>query len=233
MDVYLIPVGALGKNEYELYCEHVEDETVSPDVPDGSGRLAGIYHRFKAAVAHAELEGQRGHTEPEDEPLGWNDRIKRRMLRWIAEKVAEQRLLWRIRKESTVTLYFPDDLTSEESLALARSKLQREADHHLKWAIIDGILLCISGIAVVVPGPNALAYYFGFRFVGHYLSRRGAKHALDEVLWQCQSSEHLSVLRRAIPLEARERERRVHEVAAALRLQHLAIFFERTAVPSA
>jgi hypothetical protein len=41
------------------------------------------------------------------------------------------------------------------------------------------------------------------------------------------------VLRRAVPLDAPERERQVHEVASALHLQHLASFFERTAIPAA
>ena len=47
----------------------------------------------------------------------------------------------------------------------------------------------------LVPGPNILAYYFGFRLVGHYLSRRGAKHALTEIIWQARPCAELSRLR--------------------------------------
>ena len=92
------------------------------------------------------------------------------------------------------------------------------------------MLFCVSGIVALVPGPNPLAYYFGFRFIGHFLSRRGAKHALNDVRWECQASPALTLLRQAVPLDAPERERRVHEVASALHLQHLATFFERTAI---
>ena len=231
MDVYLIPVGA---DLYELYCEHVVDEaSLNAEAPAGTGRFAAILHRFKAAVARVEHEEQSGEAAPVEEESGWQDRLKRRTLRWIAEKVAEQRLLWRIRKESDVTLFHPDDVIGESALATSRRMIQHEADRHLKWTIIDGVLFCASGIVMLVPGPNPLAYYFGFRFVGHFLSRRGARHALSEVRWQCQPSAELTLLRRAVPLDAPERERQVRDVASALHLPHLAKFFERTAIPAA
>jgi hypothetical protein len=84
-----------------------------------------------------------------------------------------------------------------------------------------------------VPGPNIIAYYFGFRLVGHYLSRRGAKHGLTEVRWQSCASPQLSRLRRVLVLEPYERDREVHEVASALQLPHLVKFFERTSVKPA
>jgi hypothetical protein len=186
MDVYLIPVAP---DRYELYCEHVVDEaSLSADAPAGTGRFAAILHRVKAAVARVEQEQQSGDVIPPEEGGGWRARLKRRMLCWIAEKVAEQRLLWRIRKESDVALFHPDDVTGDDALASARAMIQREADRHLKWTIIDGALFAASGIVAIIPGPNPLAYYFGFRFVGHFLSRRGAKHALNEVRWECRPS---------------------------------------------
>jgi hypothetical protein len=231
MDVYLIPVGG---DRYELYCEHVVDEaSLNAEAPAGTGRFASVLHRFKTAVARVEQEQQSGVAPPVEHGGGWRERWKRRMLCWIAAKVAEQRLLWRIRKESDVTLFFPDDVTGEGALTTSRTMIQREADRHLKWTIIDGALFCASGIVALIPGPNPLAYYFGFRFVGHYLSRRGAKHALNVVRWECRPTAALTLLRRAVPLDAPERERQVHEVASALHLQHLATFFERTAIPAA
>jgi hypothetical protein len=75
-----------------------------------------------------------------------------------------------------------------------------------------------------------VAYYFAFRMVGHYLSLRGARQGLDAVAWTSEQSAPLSELRRAISLEGDERERRVHDVAAALKLEHLVKFFERMAI---
>ena len=230
MDVYLIPVGP---DRYELYCEHDgPDGDVIGDVPP-QGRLAKLYANFKEALARVEEERLSGVTRVHDRPLTWTERMKDRGLCWIAEKIAEQRLLWRLRNESELMLHYPDDITEDAAMATARAELQREADRHMKWIVIDGLLFVGSGVFFFVPGPNVIAYYFGFRLVGHYLSRRGARHGLTEVRWQSCASPELSRLRRVLALDPNERDREVHEVASALQLPHLAKFFERTSVKTA
>jgi hypothetical protein len=58
LDVYLLPLGA---ERYELYCEHVvEEEALNDEAPAGTGRIAALLHRFKAAVARVEQEQQSG-----------------------------------------------------------------------------------------------------------------------------------------------------------------------------
>ena len=230
MDVYFIPVAF---DRYELYCEHDDhaDEIVG-DVPP-KGRLAALYANFKEALARVEEERLSGEKRVHEGPRSWTERMKDRALCWIAEKIAEQRLLWRLRNESEMMLHYPDDMSGEDVTRLARADLQREADRHMKWIVIDGLLFVASGAFFLVPGPNVIAYYFGFRLVGHYLSRRGARHALTDVRWQVCASAHLSRLRRVLVLAPHERDREVHEVASALHLPHLAKFFERTSMKAA
>jgi Mitochondrial K+-H+ exchange-related len=229
MDVYFIPVGP---DRYELYCDEAGDpEDFVADVkPDG--RFAKVFHNFKAALARVEHERLAGEV-PSDRPRSWTERMKDRALCWIAEKIAEQRLLWRLRNQTEIDFIYPDDMGEEKSVALARAELQREADRHLKWIIIDGTIFVASGVVALIPGPNILAYYFGFRLVGHYLSRRGAKQGLTGVQWRSCPNPQLSRLRRAIALVEPERDREVHQVAAELQLPHLAKFFERTSVKTA
>jgi hypothetical protein len=230
MDVYVIPVAP---DRYELYCEHVgPDAEMIGDAPP-QGRLARMYANFKEALARVEEERLSGQARVHDGPRTWTERMKDRGLCWIAEKIAEQRLLWRLRNESELMLHYPDDTTSDAAIVIARAELQREADRHMKWIIIDGLLFAASGVLFFVPGPNVVAYYFGFRLVGHYLSRKGAKHGLTEVQWNSCASPQLSRLRRVLALDPNEREREVHEVASALQLPHLAKFFERTSVKPA
>ena len=230
MDVYFIPVAP---DRYELYCEPDEDADKAADDVQPSGRLAGMYANFKDALARVEQERVSGEKRVHDGPRSWTERMKDSALGWIAERIAEQRLLWRLRNESSLCLHYPDDVTSEAAIGRARVELQREADRHMKWVVIDGLLFVASAAFVLVPGPNFIGYYFGFRLVGHYLSRRGARHALTEIDWSACASPQLSRLRRVLVLAPGERDREVHEVASALRLPHLAKFFERIAVKTA
>ncbi len=224
MDVYFIPVGP---DRYELYCDEAGDpEDLVADVQP-TGRFAALYQKFKDALARVEEERLSGEKRMHEGPRSWTERMKDRSLCWLAEKIAEQRLLWRLRKEDELTLYFADDIAEETAIARARGELQREADRHLKWVIIDGTLFAASGALFLVPGPNVVAYYFGFRLVGHYLSRRGAVHALNDILWSSCPSAQLTRLRRAMVLAGLEREHEVHQVGSELHLPHLAKFFER------
>jgi len=226
MDVYLVPIG---RERYELYCE-VPDE---PDEPAGdapAGFVRRMKHRFSSMLAEAERERRRGHLDTA--PRSTFARGKAWMMRYVAESIAEQRLLWHLRRQTAACLFFPDDLEDRRATALLRRQLGRDFDKHRFWLIIDSLGFIASGLLFLVPGPNLVAYYFAFRMVGHYFSLRGARQGLDATTWTTEQSAPLSELRRAIELDADERERRVRDVAVALKLEHLAKFFQRTAIPS-
>lgn len=231
MDVYLIPVGS---DRYELYCEDADEFTEAAGVAP-SGFFAGLVHRFRAALARIERERRQdalaavslGDNRP------WTRRVKQAALRWTAEKIAEQRLLWRLRRQRDATAIFPDDLSEAQAMTIIRRMLQRDTDRHRLWLIFHTIAFGLAGLLAIFPGPNVVAYYFAFRLVGHYLSMRGAKHGLAEVTWSQQPSPLLLQLRQVMALAAPERERHVRDIASKLRLPHLASFFKRTAIPSA
>jgi hypothetical protein len=228
MDVYLVPVG---QDRYELYCE-VPDEPETPSEVDPSkGLFQRLRHRFAEMLAEAERERRRGpDAHKHDHGRGWVARAKARTMRWVAESIAEQRLLWHMRRQTDACLFFPDDVTEASATARLRSQLGRDRDKHRFWLSIDSIGFVLSGLLMLLPGPNVVAYYFGFRLVGHYLSMMGARRGLEVVHWRTEQSPPLSELRRAIGLEPEQRARQVSDVALKLRLEHLATFFERTAV---
>src|SRR3990170_336422 len=110
MDVYVIPVAP---ERYELYCEHdVSDDDVVGEVPP-QGRLARMFANFKEQLARVEAERISGEARAHAGPRTWTERMKDRALCWIAEKIAEQRLLWRLRNESELMLHHPDDMAPE------------------------------------------------------------------------------------------------------------------------
>lgn len=223
MEVFLVPVAPA---RYELYCE-------APDEPDeaGSAPPQGFFkrmmHRFRETIAEAERE--RHHGRKDNEPEGWMSRVKRRTLRWVAESMAEQRLLWQLRRQETATFFYPDDIPEATAIADRTRQLNADFDKHRFWLIIDSLGFIASGVLILVPGPNVLAYYFAFRLVGHFLSLRGARKGLTEISWRNEGSPLLTELRRTLELRPDAREPRVRDIADQLRLEHLASFFKRMA----
>lgn len=233
MDVFLVPVG---REAYELYCEHVDEPDAHEDEPRPSGFWARLnprylYNRLKArfhqVLVEAERERRRENVSAAE---GWFHRAKRRAMRWVAESIAEQRLLWNLRRHEAATLHYPDDLDAGTAEALLRRQLTRDFEKHRKWLVIDSILLLIAGLLILVPGPNVIGYYFAFRVVGHLFSVRGARLGLDRVQWTKTPSTHLTDLRQALSMDAATRLRVAESVASRLRLDHLATFFQRIAV---
>ena len=226
MDVFVVPVGP---EKYELYCETSSEGEVPPE-PQPEGLLGKLRHRFSAMLKAAE-ERQHRHVAVEREaPLSWIGRLQERALAWIAERIAEQRLLWNLRKQTTAEAVHPQDMTFDQVMVLIRRMLQRDYERHRLWLVVDTIGLIVSGLLMIVPGPNLLAYYFAFRVVGHWLSMRGATQGLQNVKWTGRPCPPLTELREVAHLEPGVRDARIHDVAARLRLQHLSTFFERVAL---
>jgi hypothetical protein len=230
MDVYLVPVG---HDRHELYCEvpePVESAEEDAQAEASRGFLRRMRDRFREMLAEAERERRHSHAGRTDS--SWAGRVKTRMLRWVAESIAEQRLLWHLRNETEACLFYPDDLDEPRAIEVLQAQLGRDFDKHRTWMIIDGVGFIGSGFLMLIPGPNLIAYYFAFRLVGHYFSMRGAKQGLRFIKWHAEPSPPLTELRRAMALEPEMRVRSVREIASRLRLEHLARFFERTAVPT-
>jgi len=231
MDVFVIPVG---RDRYELYSEQpvAGDEPIEPETRGWIGRLR---RKFGGLIRAAEQRNRQG-TSADDAPKSWVGGMQDLAMAWVAERIAEQRLLWNLRRETTATAAHPSDMTFDQVHALIRQTLQRDYDRHYRWMFIDGLLFLVTFVAlgplfILIPGvANLPALYFGFRAVGHFLSRGGARQGLDRVSWSGRACPPLRELRDLAPLEPTEREARVHDIAARLRLQHLSAFFERVAV---
>jgi hypothetical protein len=223
MDVFVIPVG---RDRYELYCEAAVE---APPVGGGSTGIIGrIRHQF-AVMLHQAEERRRAGTSASRSGSRFG-RLQEWIMAWVAERIAEQRLLWNLRREKEVVAFYPQDLTFEQTHTLIRRTLQRDWERHRLWLAVDSVLLIGSIALILLPGPNMIGYYFAFRVMGHWLSIRGAQQGLRTVAWTGQPCEPLAKLREAASLKGEARDRHVHEIAAQLRLQHLSTFFERVVV---
>jgi hypothetical protein len=221
--VYLVPVGA---GRFELYSE-ASDE----DVPEGAPPPTDGF--WKRTIHNAQVKWHEavGTARGSGASAGWFARQRDKAICRAAESIAEQRTLWSLRHFTAATLVHPSDLTDTPA-ADARNRLLAGArKHHGKWLAIDATLLIVSGVFMLVPGPNVLAYYFAFRVVGHYLSWRGAQQALDRITWGLHAEPALAELGQLAALPRDARASRVEALARGMNVPRLAAFFERTAVP--
>lgn len=232
MDVFLIPTATSG--HYELYYEAPDEDVVGGDDDVGllnrmtfglSGRLR---RRFSEMLAEAEEWRHRRH-EAHPEPAGFLARARRRVMGFIVERIAEQRLLWHLRNATQVCARIPDDTPPVEADGIIRASLKSDEYHHRKWLLIDLALLVPSAALTIIPGPNVLGLYFTFQVVSHFLSWRGAKNGLALAQWTFEPCAELSELRAAMTLTPPQRQRRFHELADRLRLEHLPTFLEDVA----
>ena len=234
MDVFVIPVG---RDRYELYCESQAVPAAPLEEPPDHGMAARLMNKFpilrrmqQRFAEMLEAAEERRHNPEAPAPEGWAGRLQQRMLAWVVERIAEQRLLWNLRGETAVVLVHPQDMTFEQVEALVRRHLRHDYERHLRWLLIDGVLLILAAALTIVPGPNIVAYYFIFRVVGHWLSMRGARRGLNVVTFSSQPSAALTELRDLVTLAPDVREQRIHDIATRLQLPHLRTFFERVAI---
>ena len=231
MDVYLVPGGP---HRFALYCESATDP--APPRTDATGGVWGwLQEKFTAVLSAIEREQDRLRAAPPApvEQTGLMHRLRVRGLRWIAERVAEQRLLWRLRGQTAVRAFFPAGVDPAAAHGTIRVSLERDVRRHLRWLVVDTVGGLFSLLLVPFPGPNLPGYYFSFRIVGHLLAIRGARQGLRVVAWDLQPSDLLAELDRLEHLPEAERAPRVRAIAHELGLPRLARFFERTAVGAA
>jgi hypothetical protein len=220
MDVYLVPVGA---DRYECYYEAAEqDDTAEP--VEGQGFFAGMRAKFNEQLREAEAAR---HQKAIEEPRTFLGRMHKRSMRWIAERIAEQRLLWHLRRVDAATLHASANLPAGDAEKIMRANLKWDADHHRNRLILHTLALIAVVPVALVPGPNVLGYLFTFTVVGHFLAWRGAVRGLHQVAWTVVPSPALTELRRAFSLDDAARHRLIFDVAHQLHMPKMARFVEQ------
>lgn len=232
MDVYLIPTAT--SERYELYYEAPEEEPLDTDATGGwANRLTfglanRVKRRFDAMLLEAEEWRHRRH-EAAPEPAGFIARSRRKIMGYVVERIAEQRLLWHLRKVDSVCVRIPSDMQEAAADGIVITMLKKDVEHHRNWLWIDLLLLALSVPLMVIPGPNLPGFYFTFQVVSHYLSWTGAKCGLSMMPWTFTRCDELTEVRTAMTMAPPLRQRRFREVAERLRLEHLPTFLDDVA----
>jgi Mitochondrial K+-H+ exchange-related len=93
------------------------------------------------------------------------------------EMFASDRFVRKAEKFGKVKVLLNSPLESTEVREWIDRIIRENSFHHLRWLIIDGILLPVSLLAAFLPGPNVVGYYLLLRVISHWRSYRAASLA--------------------------------------------------------
>jgi hypothetical protein len=221
--VYLVPIGS---GRFDLYTEQEERDPLAPR------EAAGFWSRTIERLHEGWRQMARAATSRQGDRAGRLTRLRDWLVCRIAEAIAEQRTLWSLRTLASATFIYPSDLSETSAAAIRGRVLIRARRHHGWWLLINVGGVALTAVLVLLPGPNLIGYYFLFRVVAHYLSWRGARHALENISWRPIAEPALSELGALARVARDARAERVAAIASQLRLTRLEAFFDRVAVPA-
>jgi hypothetical protein len=219
MTLFLVPVG---RSRFELYSEGREEPEPLAHEREGTfrrwSRIIGV--RWNELVESARRNHGGGRF------ARWRDALVCR----LAETIAEQRTLWALRHVNAAVVRFPSSLDPGRAQATLQELLSNARRHHLRWLWVDLVLVVVSGVFALVPGPNFIAYYFLFRLIGHLQSWRGARAGMETISFAYESDAELAELGRLADVPRHERASHVAAIAERLNLPRLSQFFDRVTV---
>jgi Mitochondrial K+-H+ exchange-related len=109
-------------------------------------------------------------------------RLKERYERISCEAFAGDRFLRRLRSFRKITVALNRPIEPNVVREKLTQMIRDRSYHHLRWMIIDALLLPLSLFIMFLPGPNVIGYYLLFRVYSHWKSYRSAAQAqLDHV----------------------------------------------------
>ena len=89
----------------------------------------------------------------------------------------QERVLGQLRHAEQLSVYhavsFEPDRVERDLL----KHLRVSHGKHTRWFILDTIVAGLGAILTPLPGPNIFFFYPTIRALGHYLARKGARHA--------------------------------------------------------
>jgi hypothetical protein len=125
------------------------------------------------------------------------ERAKHRYEQITCDLFASDRFVRRIQKFNKIKVM----LTQPIDPAVVRNRLKvmlrDRSYHHLRWMIIDLLILPFTLVIMFAPGPNLIGYYLLFRVYTHWKAYRSASRTrLDEV--DVEVNQHADDVRTAV-----------------------------------
>nr|ALS89550.1 mitochondrial K+-H+ exchange-related protein [uncultured bacterium] len=125
------------------------------------------------------------------------EKAKARYEQVTCDLFAGDRFVRRLERFRKITVLLNHPIDPAEIKNRMKVMMRDRSYHHLRWLIVDILLLPLSLLAMPIPGPNLIGYYLLFRVYSHWKAYRSAsKTRLDEV--DVQVSQQADEVRTAL-----------------------------------
>jgi hypothetical protein len=100
----------------------------------------------------------------------------KRLIHYLQSKISpDEAVMKHLRKADIVEIVYPPQYQEKWVRRHFRRFVRRQFHHHQRWLVINFLLLPITGLMTLVPGPNVFFGWNAFRLISHYLAREGGK----------------------------------------------------------
>lgn len=148
----------------------------------------------------------------------WWARTRQKMEHFTSDMFAADRFVHRLKGLKKMTVLLNRPIEPSVVRDRIRSIFRDRSYHHLRWLIVDALLLPVSVLLVPLPGPNLVGYYLIYRVYSHWRSWRSAKNACLEQIDVHVSNEAQEV---TDLLRAKDIRTALHEVHSKYGLRAL------------
>jgi hypothetical protein len=125
------------------------------------------------------------------------EKAKARYEQVTCDLFAGDRFVRRLERFRKITVLLNQPIDPAVIQNRMKAMMRDRSYHHLRWLIVDVLLLPLSLLAMPIPGPNLIGYYLLFRVYSHWKAYRSAsKTRLEEV--DVQVSKQADEVRAAV-----------------------------------
>lgn len=103
--------------------------------------------------------------------------MKYKFEQYSIEAFASDRFIWKMHTLHNLRILLNKPIDPAVVRARLRTILKDRSDRHLRWLIIDSLLLPLTFFTMFLPGPNVWFFYLIFRIYAHWKSYRSAATA--------------------------------------------------------
>jgi len=171
LKIYLIQIQ---KHQWEFYWEDSRTELQQPEAQGPSlrsrfmQRLEAFYERTQRAIN----EAQSGILY-----------LINRILNYLRYHIdPAEPLMKRLRTAEQIQMIYPSDVGEETTEREFSKFLHRKIRQHRRGIILNALLLPLTWILSLIPGPNVFLAWNAYRLISHILAYRGGKRAAAQQL---------------------------------------------------